>query len=281
MGCSPSHNGRMPRFAANLSMLYTELDFLDRFAAAARDGFAGVEYLFPYAYPAQAIAAQLQAYGLTQVLFNAPPGDWDAGERGLACLPGRELEFRDGIQQALAYAAVLHCPRIHVMAGLLPAGRAADDAQLRHTYIANLQHAARAAAQQGVQLMIEPINGRDMPGYYLQRQDQAHGLLAAIGAANVQVQMDLYHCQIVEGDVAMKLRHYLPTGRVGHIQVAGVPERHEPDIGELHHPYLFALLDQLGYAGWVGCEYRPRAGTSEGLGWLRAARAASQSGAAH
>jgi hydroxypyruvate isomerase len=271
----------MPRFAANLSMLYTELEFLDRFAAAAGDGFTGVEYLFPYAYPAQAIAAQLQAHGLTQVLFNAPPGDWDAGERGLACLPGREQEFRDGIQQALAYAAMLNCPRIHVMAGLLPAGRVADDAPLRQTYIANLQHAAQAAAQQGVQLMIEPINGRDMPGYYLQRQDQAHGLLADIGAANVQVQMDLYHCQIVEGDVAMKLRRYLPTGRVGHLQVAGVPERHEPDIGELHHPYLFALLDQLGYSGWVGCEYRPRAGTREGLGWLRAARAASPSGAAH
>ncbi|WP_370680346.1 2-oxo-tetronate isomerase [Comamonas sp. GB3 AK4-5] len=268
----------MPRFAANLSMLYTELAFLDRFAAAARDGFTGVEYLFPYAHTPQAIAEQLQRHGLTQVLFNAPPGDWDAGERGLACLPGREPEFREGIHQALAYAAVLGCPRIHVMAGLLPAGRDANDAQLRHTYIANLQYAAAAAAQQGVQLMIEPINGRDMPGYYLQRQDQAHALVAEIGVAHVQVQMDLYHCQIVEGDVAMKLRHYLPTGRVGHIQVAGVPDRHEPDIGELHHPYLFALLDQLGYSGWVGCEYRPRAGTTQGLGWLHAARASCAAG---
>lgn len=273
MDSSPSHNGCTPCFAANLSMLYTELAFLDRFAAAAHDGFAGVEYLFPYAHPAQVIAAQLHAHGLTQVLFNAPPGNWDTGERALACLPGHEQEFREGIHQALTYAAVLDCSRIHVMAGVLPAGTTSDDAPLRTTYIANLQYAAAATASQGVQLMIVPINGRDMPGYYLQRQDQAHALVADIGAPNVQVQMDLYHCQISEGDLAMKLRHYLLTGRVGHIQVAGVPDRHEPDIGELHPPCLFALLDELIYSGWVGCEYRPRAGTSQGLGWLRAVRA--------
>lgn len=255
----------MPRFAANLSMLYREVDFLERFAAAAADGFQGVEYLFPYAHAPAQLAAQLQAHGLVQVLFNAPPGQWDAGERGLACIAGREAEFRAGIERALHYAQQLNCPRIHVMAGIVPGG--IDDAHA--TYVANLRLAAALAAPLGVTLMIEPINGRDMPGYFLQRQAQAHGLLAEIGAANVQVQMDLYHCQIGEGDLAMKLRQYLPGGRVGHLQIAGVPGRHEPDVGEIHYPYLFALLDELGYTGWVGCEYLPAGATSAGLGWLR------------
>ncbi|QKV51868.1 2-oxo-tetronate isomerase [Comamonas antarctica] len=255
----------MPRFAANLSMLYREVDFLERFAAAAADGFQGVEYLFPYAHAPAQLAAQLQAHGLAQVLFNAPPGQWDAGERGLACIAGREDEFRAGIEQALHYAQQLNCPRIHVMAGIVPG--CIDGAHA--TYVANLRLAAALAAPLGVTLMIEPINGRDMPGYFLQRQAQAHALLAEIGAANVQVQMDLYHCQIGEGDLAMKLRQYLPGGRVGHLQIAGVPGRHEPDVGEIHYPYLFALLDELGYAGWVGCEYLPAGATSAGLGWLR------------
>ena len=262
----------MPRFAANLSMLYNDVDFLDRFSAAAQDGFKAVEYLFPYAYPAQELAARLQANGLQQVLFNAPPGNWDAGERGLASLPGREAEFRDGIAKAVEYAQALQCPRIHVMAGLVPQG--ADAATVRATYIANVRYAAEQAAPHGIQILLEPINGRDMPSFFLSRQDQAHALIAETGATNVKVQMDLYHCQIVEGDLAMKVRQYLPTGNVGHFQIAGVPERHEPDVGEVNYTYLFKLLDQLGYDGWIGCEYRPARGaaphaTSDGLGWLQ------------
>ncbi len=259
----------MPQFAANLSMLYPEHAFLDRFAAAAADGFGAVEILFPYAYPAADLAAQLQAHGLQQVLINAPPGDWDAGERGLACLPGREADFRHLFTQALDYAHALGCPRIHAMAGRLPAGHSFDS--LRPVYEANLAWAAEQAATAGVAVLIEPINPRDMPGYALNHQAQAHRVVQAVGAPNLLVQMDLYHCQIVEGDLATQLRQYLPTGRVGHIQIAGVPDRHEPDTGEVHYPYLFALLDALGYTGFVGCEYRPRRGTSQGLGWLHSA----------
>jgi hydroxypyruvate isomerase len=257
--------------------MYTELPFLERFAAAARDGFRAVEYLFPYAYAPAQLAQQLRAHGLQQVLFNAPPGGttrdamataWDSGDRGTLCLAGQENAFRAGLQQALEYASVLQCPRVHVMSGLLPAGQSHAGVQALVTE--RLHWAAQQAQDAGVTLLIEPINGRDMPGYYLQRQDQAHALVQAVDSPRLQVQMDLYHCQVVEGDVAMKLRHYLPTGRVGHIQIAGVPDRHEPDSGELHYPYLFDLLDQLGYTGWVGCEYRPRAGTSQGLGWLQA-----------
>jgi len=266
----------MPRFAANLSMLYNEHGFLDRFAAAAADGFKAVEYLFPYAHPAAELAQRLADQGLQQVLFNGPPGDWDAGERGMACLPGREAEFRGALLQALDYAEVLRCPRIHVMAGLAPAD--ADRARLQATYEANLAWAAGQAAAAGRELLIEPINTRDIPRYFLNRQDEAHRIVQAIGSAHLKVQMDLYHCQIVEGDVSMKLRQYLPSGRVGHIQIAGVPERHEPDIGELNHPYLFAVIDELSAAGqwegWVGCEYRPArgavpGGTTAGLGWFR------------
>ena len=272
----------MPRFAANLSMLYPELDFLDRFDAAAKDGFDGVEYLFPYAFPAAEIAARLKANGLKQVLFNGPPGNWDGGERGLACLPGREREFRDGIAKALDYAAALDCPRVHVMAGLLPPDMARETAKA--TYVENLHWAAVEAAKVGRDLLIEPINTRDIPGFFLNRQDEAHAIVGAVGALNLRVQFDLYHCQIVEGDVAMKIRQYLPTGRVGHIQIAGVPERHEPDIGELNYPYLFKVIDevsaQCGWDGWVGGEYRPARGavpngTSDGLAWLRAAKALS------
>ncbi|HZN46170.1 MAG TPA: 2-oxo-tetronate isomerase [Ramlibacter sp.] len=274
----------MPRFAANLSMLYPEHGFLDRFEAAARDGFEGVEYLFPYEHDAGELAARLRAHGLQQVLFNAPPGNWDAGEKGLACLPGRDNEFRDGIARALRYAEALSCPRVHVMAGLAPQG--AERAALQATYVANLRWAAREAAKQGVNLLLEPINTRDIPGFFLNRQDHAHALVAEIGEPNVQVQFDLYHCQIVEGDVAMKIRQYLPTGRVGHFQIAGVPQRHEPDLGELHHPYLFAVIDEVsaacGWQGWVGCEYRPArgaqpGGTSQGLEWLRRFRTAASS----
>ena len=275
----------MPRYAANLSMLYGEHTFLDRFEAAARDGFSAVEFLFPYVYDAREIAARLRAHGLQQVLLNAPPAAgegaaidtaWAHGWRGLACLPGLEAEFAASIAQALRYTQTLGCPRLHVMAGVAPPGQMI--AALHACYVRNLRAAARAAAAQGVQVLIEPINTRDMPGYFLNYQHQAHALLADIDEPNVQVQMDLYHCQIMEGDVAHKIRHYLPTGRVGHIQVAGVPERHEPDTGELNGRYLMGVIDevaaQCGWSGWVGCEYRPArgavpAGTSAGLGWMR------------
>ena len=274
----------MPQFAANLSMMYPELPFLDRFEAAAKDGFTAVEYLFPYAFPAAELAARLKANNLQQVLFNAPPGGtdaasidaaWASNTRGTASIPGREAEFRTGVQMALAYADALNCPRIHLMAGLI------GDGQTRisnlPTYIANLKWAAAEVAQAGRDVLIEPINTRDIPGFFLNRQDHAHEIIQAVGAPNLKVQMDLYHCQIVEGDVAMKIRQYLPTGRVGHFQIAGVPERHEPDIGEINYPYLFDVIDEVskacGWQGWVGCEYKPRlggqpGGTSAGLGWL-------------
>ena len=258
----------MPRFAANLSTMYGENPFPERFAAAAADGFEAVECQFPYAWSAAELAARLADAGLQQVLLNAPPGDMAAGERGLACLPGRQADFRRGfLEQALPYAQALGCPRVHVMAGLMPPG--SERAALQDGLVENL---AWAAAQAGdVQLLVEPINGRDMPGYFLNRQDHAHEIVALVGAPNLAVQMDLYHCQIVEGDIATKLRRYLnpahPTP-VGHLQVAGVPDRHEPDDGELAYPYLFALLDELGWRGWVGAEYRPRAGTRQGLGWF-------------
>ncbi|RVT53772.1 2-oxo-tetronate isomerase [Rubrivivax albus] len=260
----------MPRFAANLSMLYTEHGFLDRFAAAAADGFEAVEYLFPYAWPAAELATRLRDHGLQQVLFNAPPGDWDAGERGLACLPGRQGEFRRGLHQALDTAMALDCPRVHLMAGLAPSGT--DRARLKDIYLANLSWAAAEAASAGRDVLIEPINTRDIPGYFLNRQDEAHRIVEAVGAPNLKVQMDLYHCQIVEGDVTTKLRQYLPTGRVGHLQIAGVPDRHEPDQGELAHGHLFDVIDATGWQGWIGCEYRPAAGTSAGLGWWRRRR---------
>lgn len=256
----------MPRFAANLSMMYQEHAFLDRFGAAAKDGFKGIEFLFPYAHPAADIRARLTQHSLTQVLFNGPPGDWDAGERGLASLPGREAEFRQSVDTALEYARVLGNERVHLMAGLIRPGE--ERARHRATYVRNLDYAARQAASAGVSVVIEPINTRDIPGFFLNRQDEAHAVCAEVGAGNLKVQMDIYHCQIVEGDLAMKLRQYIAG--IGHIQIAGVPERHEPDLGEINYPYLFRLMDELGYAGWVGCEYRPKAGTSAGLAWARA-----------
>ncbi|CAM5595717.1 MULTISPECIES: 2-oxo-tetronate isomerase [Streptomyces] len=255
----------MPRFAANLSTMYTEHDFLDRFAAASADGFESVEYLFPYPYDATELRRRLDDHGLRQVLFNAPPGAWESGERGLAALPGREAELRSGVERALEYAAELGCPRVHMMAGLV--GPAQDPAEHRDTYLANLARAAERAAAAGVDILIEPINGRDMPGYFLSRQAEAHTVVREVGASNLKVQLDLYHCQIVEGDLTTTLRRDLPTGRVGHLQIAGVPDRHEPDRGELDIRHLFGVIDELGFDGWIGCEYIPRAGTSEGLGW--------------
>ena len=277
----------MPGIAASLSLLAAALPFRDRSEAAARDGFEAVEYLFPYAFDLAELLARLKANGLQQVLFNAPPGGtdapgidaaWAAGARGTASVPGREAEFRAGVELALRYADALDCPRIHCMAGLLSESAAGADQEsaARSVYVSNLRWAATEAAKSGRTILIEPINPRDMPRFFLNRQDDAHAVVQEVGAPNLQVQMDLYHCQIVEGDVAMKLRQYLPTGRVGHLQIAGVPERHEPDVGELNCAYLFEVIDevaaQCGWQGWVGCEYRPRmgaepGGTSRGLGW--------------
>jgi len=241
---------------------------MERFAAAARDGFRGVEYLFPYDHPAIELRSRLNAAGVEQALFNAPPGDWEKGERGLASLPGREDEFKRSIDKALEYARVLGNKRVHVMAGLI--GPHDDRARHREVYVKNLAHAAREAASAAVTIVIEPINTRDIPGFFLNRQDEAHAICAEVGEPNLRVQMDLYHCQIVEGDLTIKIRQYIT--RIGHVQIAGVPERHEPDLGEVNYNFLLALLDELGYDGWVGCEYRPKAGTSAGLGrakpWL-------------
>jgi len=275
----------MPQFAANLSMMYPEVPFLDRFEAAAQDGFKAVEFLFPYAYSPEELAARLHAHQLQQVLFNAPPGGtdaasidhaWNSNTRGTASIPGREKEFQQGVVMALRYAEALHCPRIHLMAGLLGEGH--THASNLPTYISNLRWAAALAAKEGLDVLIEPINTRDIPGFFLNRQDQAHQIIDDVGASNLKVQMDLYHCQIVEGDVAMKIRQYLPTGRVGHFQIAGVPERQEPDVGEINYPYLFDLIDEVSqtchWQGWIGCEYKPKlggqaGGTSAGLGWLK------------
>lgn len=255
----------MPRFAANLTMMYREHDFLDRFKAAAADGFKAVEYLFPYDYAADTLAEQLAGHGLTQALFNAPPGDWANGERGLASLPGREDEFRRGVDTALKYAEALGNDKVHVMAGLIGAND--DRASRRDLYLRNLAYAATQAAAHGKTIVIEPINTRDIPGYFLNRQHDAADICREIGAPNLKVQFDLYHCQIVEGDLAVKLKALAAS--IGHIQVAGVPDRHEPSEGEVNYPYLFDVIDSIGYDGWIGCEYVPKAGTSEGLGWVR------------
>lgn len=254
----------MPRFAANLTMMFNEVPFLDRFALAAEAGFRGVEFLFPYEWEADAIAERLRANGLTQALFNMPPGDWAAGERGIASLPGREREFMDGVERAVSYARALGCERVHAMAGLLPAG--AERERALDVYRANLANAARRLADEGLTLLIEPINTRDMPGYLLNHQREAHALAAEVGAPNLKVQMDFYHTQIMDGDI-WRLFEETRDG-VGHIQIASVPDRHEPDEGEVNYPWLFEQLDAAGYDGWIGCEYRPRGDTRAGLGWF-------------
>jgi hydroxypyruvate isomerase len=258
----------MPRFSANLSFLFNEVPFLDRFAAAAEAGFEAVEFGYAYEFPPKELAARLAISGLEQVLINTPPGDPAAGGRGLAGVPGRENEFAASFATALRYADALSCPRIHVMAGVLPAG--ADDAtRARHraTFVRNLRFAAAEASASGLALTIEPINPRDIPGYWLNTQAEAHAIREEVGASNLKVQMDFYHVQIVEGDVSTKLRRWVDD--IAHVQIAGAPERHEPDTGELDCYRLFDLLDELGYRGWVGCEYRPRQGPVDGLAWLR------------
>jgi hydroxypyruvate isomerase len=262
----------MPRFAANLTMLYREHDFLDRFAAAASDGFEGVEFLFPYVHPPHAVRDRLDDNGLQQVLFNAPAGDWDAGERGIAATPGREDEFKESFWLALEYADALGCRSVHVMSGV---GDPGDRDRRLDTYRASLAWAAGQAEDLGVDVLIEPLNSRDVPNYLIGRQDEAHALVQELGLGNVGVQLDLYHLQISEGDVIVTLRRDVPTGRVRHVQVAGVPERHEPDTGELDAARVLGVLEGLGYGGWVGCEYSPRAGTSAGLDWINALGGAS------
>ncbi|MEL7467685.1 MAG: 2-oxo-tetronate isomerase [Pseudomonadota bacterium] len=249
----------MPKFAANLSMMFNEHDFLDRFAAASKCGFRGVEFLFPYDFDPSEIRAALDAHGLQQALFNAPPGDWQAGERGMSAIPGREQEFRDTFQQALEYAAVIGPGAIHVMAGNA-AGKSAQA-----TFVDNLSWAAEEAGDRV--LVIEPINSRDMPSYFLNRSDQAMAIINTVGAPNLKLQFDLYHAQIMEGDLTRRMERL--AQEIGHIQIAGVPERHEPDDGELNFSFLFEQMDALGYSGWVGCEYRPRGRTEDGLGWLQ------------
>ena len=270
---TPQQPAHALQFAANLSWLYTDLPFLDRFEAAARDGFQGVECLFPHEHDQAEVARRLRDQGLQMVLFNAPPGNWAGGERGLAALAGREADFQQSVQQALDWAVALNCPRVHVMAGLGTAATRHDDWQ---RFESRMAWAAQQAQQAQRTLMIEPINTRDMPHYLLNRQDEAHALIERIGSPHVQVQMDLYHCQIVEGDLTTKLRQHLPTGRVGHVQIAAVPDRGEPDQGELSYPHVFAELQALNWSGWIGCEYRPRQTgpgcTTAGLGWLHEAR---------
>ena len=253
----------MPRFAANLTMLFNEVPFLGRFERAARAGFTAVEFLFPYAWPAAEIEARLDAHGLQLVLHNLPAGDWDAGERGIACHPDRVEEFRAGVDRAIAYATALGVPQLNCLAGKAPSG--VDAAALRRTLVDNLRFAAAALQRAGLKLLIEPINTYDIPGFYLNRTAQAVDLLDEVGAANAFVQYDIYHAQRMEGELAATIERHL--ARIAHVQLADNPGRHEPGTGEIHYPFLFAHLDRLGYAGWIGCEYKPAAATEAGLGW--------------
>ena len=255
----------MPKFAANLSFIFQEVGFLDRFAAAAACGFKAVEYLTPYDHPAEVIAEQLNRHDLMQALFNMPPGDWAAGERGIGALAGREQEFRDGVETALVYAKATKCRLLHAMAGVLPASR--DPAEAERIYLGNLRHAADRLAAEGLTLVIEPINTRDIPGYLLNTTSQAMSIIGRGARANLKLQLDLYHVQIMEGDLAHRIRTL--AGHYPHVQIAGNPGRHEPDVGEINYPYLFDLFDELDYSGWIGCEYRPKGETKAGLGWAK------------
>lgn len=254
----------MPRFAANLSMLFTELDFLDRFEAAARAGFEAVEFLFPYAWPAEEIRDRLTRHGLRCVLHNLPPGDWDAGERGIACLPDRRDEFEAGVERALQYAAVLGVGQLHCLAGVVPED--AEACELHETYLANLRHACARLRSANLRLLIEPINTFDIPGYYLSRASQAMEVIEAAGADNLFLQFDIYHAQRMQGELVETLRRLLP--RIGHVQFADNPGRHEPGTGEINFERVFAELDRMGYAGVVSAEYLPRTTTGASLGWF-------------
>lgn len=255
----------MPNFAANLTFLYGEHPFLDRFAAAHADGFEAVEYMFPYPFPKERLADALQRNTLRQVLHNLPAGDWEAGERGIACHPGREGEFQDGVERAIEYATALSCPQVNCLIGIPPQG--ADPDVVRRAVVGNLRFAAQALGQAGIRLLIEPVNGFDIPGFWLQHADQAVGVMDEVGSDNLALQYDFYHQQRTDGELTATYRRL--KGRIAHVQVADNPGRGEPGTGEIDYPFLFAALDRDGYAGWVGCEYRPQGDTSAGLGWLR------------
>jgi hydroxypyruvate isomerase len=255
----------MPKFAANISFLFTELDFLQRFAAARKAGFGAVEFHFPYPYEHAALAAAVKEAGVEVVLFNLPPGNWEKGERGIACHPDRIAEFRDGVAQAVAYARTLKCPRVNCLAGLAP--KDADPEELRATFVENLRYAAAAFARDGVTLVMEPINPRTIPGFYLNTMRQALETIRAVGADNLKIQYDIFHMQIVEGDLAKTIESNL--AHIGHIQFADVPDRHEPGTGEVNFDFLFDWIDRVGYAGWVSAEYVPANGTVASLGWLK------------
>jgi hydroxypyruvate isomerase len=258
----------MPRFAANLTMLYNELPFLDRFVAAAQSGFQAVEFLFPYDFAAEDIAQRLKDNGLQLVLHNLPAGNWAGGERGIACHPDRVGEFREGVYKALAYATVLKPPQINVLAGILPAG--VSEAQARETLVANLKFAAEQLGERGIRLLMEPINTFDIPGFFVSRTAQALAIMGEVGSHNLYLQYDIYHAQRMEGELAATMKQHL--ARIGHIQLADNPARNEPGTGEIHYRFLFDQLDALGYTGWIGCEYKPKdsspGGTEAGLGWL-------------
>jgi hydroxypyruvate isomerase len=255
----------MPRFAANLTMLFNEVPFLERFDLAAQAGFKAVEFLFPYAYPAAEIKSRLQANGLQLVLHNLPAGDWDGGERGFACHPGREVEFRAAVARAIDYATALGAPQLNCLAGKAPAG--VDNHLLGQTFVANVRYAAAEFNKAGLKLLIEPINNFDIPGFWLNRTDLAISVLDEVAAPNAYVQYDIYHAQRYEGELAATLQRCLP--RIGHIQIADNPGRFEPGTGEINYKFLFAHLDRIGYTGWVGCEYKPATTTQAGLGWLQ------------
>ena len=254
----------MPVFAANLTMMFTEHPFTDRFAAAADAGFTAVEYLFPYDWSPDLLAGLLQKHGLRQALFNLYPGDWSAGERGMACVPGREAEFMETVRRALPYAEALGCARVHAMAGIRPQGVAKE--RLDAVYLDNVRRAAELLADHSLELCLEPINRISMPGYYLNRQEEAVAVIQKLGLPNVRLQFDCFHCQMEEGAVSLKMREFFIY--TGHYQIASVPDRHEPDDGELNYRYLFDLMDELGYTGYVGCEYNPAGRTTDNLTWL-------------
>jgi len=254
----------MPKFAANLTMLFNEVGFLDRFAAARRAGFAGVEYLFPYDHDAAEIRGRLDEHGLTQVLHNLPAGNWGAGERGIACHPDRVAEFDDGVARAVQYAAALGCSQLNCLAGIAPAGL--DPGRVRAVFVGNLRGAARRLQDAGIRLLIEPINTRDIPGFFLRNTAQALEIIDEVGSDNLFLQYDVYHMQIMEGDLATTLQKNL--ARIAHVQIADNPGRHEPGTGEINYDFLFDFLDQIGYPGWIGCEYKPTAATEAGLGWM-------------
>ena len=255
----------MPKFDANLTMMFNEVEFLDRFAAASAAGFKGVEYLFPYAFNADELASRLKDNGLTQVLHNLPAGDWDAGERGIAILAGRKDEFRASVDKAIAYATKLCTPQLNCLAGLIPEG--ADPAQLKDTFVENLAWAAGQFKAEGIKLLIEAINCRDIPGFYLNHTKQAADIIAETGSDNLFIQYDIYHMQIMEGDLAPTIEAYL--GQIPHMQLADTPGRHEPGTGEINYSFLFDHIDCIGYDGWIGCEYKPAGKTEDGLGWLK------------